>query len=51
MFIALVPGADFTKILKAAFFVKFRKARKDTDDLTVFLPFWDLLSKKLRIKR
>jgi len=37
------PEVYFTNVLQAAFIQKIPKAQKDTtDDLTVFLRFWDL---------
>jgi len=36
------PGVDFINVLQAALALRFQKAQKDTDDLTVFLRFWDL---------
>jgi hypothetical protein len=36
------PGVDFTNVLQSSFSAQIPKAQKDTDDLTVFLCFWDL---------
>ncbi len=35
-------GVDFTNMLQAAFASKNPKSTKGTDDLTVFLHFWNL---------
>ena len=37
---------DFPNIIRAAFALPDPKSAKDTDDLTVFLRFWDLCSVK-----
>jgi len=42
MFMKLTPEFDFNNILLAAFKSTDYKSKKDTDDLTVFLHFWDL---------
>jgi len=35
-------GVDFPNVVRAAFALPDPKSAKDTDDLTVFLCFWDL---------
>jgi len=37
---------DFTNVLHAAFTCSDSKSTKDSDDLTVFLRFWDLHAQK-----
>jgi len=40
--VKFAPGANFNNILQATFAAVDHKVQKDTDDLTVFLHFWDL---------
>jgi hypothetical protein len=50
MLIKLTSRVDFTNILQAAFallHMQIPEVKKDTDDLTVLLRFWDLNTKKL----
>jgi len=42
MLVKLTPGVNFTNILHAAFIRPYPKSEKKTDNLTVFLRFWDL---------
>jgi len=42
LFVVPSSAVDFTNISRAAFTLKIPKEQKDTGDLTVFLPFWDL---------
>jgi len=50
MLVKLTTGVDFTNILMEAFMHADPEGAKDTDDLTVFLRFWDLLLQKLLVK-
>jgi len=37
-------GVDFTNVLQTALHTQIPKVQKDTNDVTVFLRFWDLLT-------
>jgi len=44
------PGVNFIDVLRAAFTCADPKSAKNTDNLTVFLRFWDLRAQKLLIE-
>jgi hypothetical protein len=44
MLVKLILGVNFTNVLQKAFASKDSKVQKDTDNLTIFLYFGDLVS-------
>jgi hypothetical protein len=50
MFVKLTTGVNFINVLQAAFTHPDPESAKETDNLTVFLRFWDLRAQKLLLE-